>query len=83
MAAQYGKPFFCRKLKQVSFLREAEEWIEVNGVLTLNVGGPRESSHPGIYEEAFSLLRELFTRLAIDRSKSRSALPTQPPFHSS
>ncbi len=33
------------------------DWIRVNAITTLNVAGPRESSTPGIYEQARSLLR--------------------------
>ena len=37
----------------------AGAWIEAEGVATLNVAGPRESTAPGIHREASSFLREL------------------------
>ena len=37
----------------------ATAWIEAEGVATLNVAGPRESTAPGIYREASNFLREL------------------------
>ena len=37
----------------------AGAWIEAEGVATLNVAGPRESTAPGIHQEASAFLREL------------------------
>ena len=37
----------------------AGAWIEAEGVATLNVAGPRESTAPGIHQEASKFLKEL------------------------
>ena len=37
----------------------AGAWIEAEGVATLNVAGPRESTAPGIYREASKFLKAL------------------------
>lgn len=36
------------------------EWINQNHVETLNIGGPSESSWPGIHHKATLLFQELF-----------------------
>ncbi|MDF1678850.1 MAG: putative molybdenum carrier protein [Legionellaceae bacterium] len=36
-------------------------WIDENNIRILNIGGPRESSSPGIYEKTCELLRALLT----------------------
>ena len=35
-------------------------WLEANGILVLNVAGPRESEAPGIYEAARAVLDDVF-----------------------
>lgn len=35
-------------------------WLAVEGIRTLNVAGPRETTEPGIYAKANAYLRELF-----------------------
>lgn len=34
-------------------------WISQTGITLLNVAGPRESTHPGIYHETFDLLQKI------------------------
>ena len=65
LADQYGRTCLCRKLDHESLLLEAASWVKRDGVLVLNIAGPRESSHPGIYREAFSLLTRLFAMLTV------------------
>ena len=36
-------------------------WIDENNIHVLNIGGPRESNSPGVYEETCELLRTLLT----------------------
>ena len=36
------------------------DWIDQNNIRILNIGGPRESSAPGIHQEACDLFRGLF-----------------------
>jgi len=38
-------------------------WCTENNIHTLNIGGPRESSSSGIYEECCELFRELYVKL--------------------
>jgi hypothetical protein len=38
---------------------ELAHWFSQNKVVVLNVGGPRESEQPGIYEAAAAFLRQL------------------------
>jgi len=40
---------------------ETKEWIEEEEVVILNVAGPRESSSPGIYEQAGDFLKALLS----------------------
>ncbi|MBA2649221.1 MAG: putative molybdenum carrier protein [Legionella sp.] len=46
-------------------------WIEHNEIHVLNIGGPRESSWPGIYEETCQLLDDLFYSLKPQDCMSR------------
>ena len=38
-------------------------WLEANGILVLNVAGPRESEAPGIYEAARAFLDDVFGKV--------------------
>lgn len=38
----------------------ARSWLGREGAAVLNVGGPRESTEPGIYNRAYAFLRRLF-----------------------
>ena len=38
----------------------AKDWILAQGIYILNVAGPSEDKHPGIYREAYAFLIELF-----------------------
>jgi hypothetical protein len=40
---------------------EVREWITEEEIVVLNVAGPRESSSPGIYDEAADFLRALLS----------------------
>ena len=63
-ARRLGKPQLLVRL-ELDRLDKALDWLLLSsGVQTLNVGGPRESEAPGIYEEAFQFLCELFGALA-------------------
>jgi hypothetical protein len=62
-AVQYGKPFFCSELRMDSNTEQVVGWIRRKSIQTLNVAGPRESSNPGIYSQAYQFLIELFTQL--------------------
>ncbi len=54
-----------KALLLVDLTTNAEEmevlgWLEANGILVLNVAGPRESEAPGIYEAARAFLDDVF-----------------------
>lgn len=63
-AAKQKKPYLI-----ISLLNKAESveailyWIDQNNIRVLNIGGPRESSSPGIYKETCDLFQELFATL--------------------
>lgn len=38
-------------------------WVKDSHATRLNVAGPRESTHPGIYHEAFQILSAVFKKL--------------------
>ena len=56
---QHGKPCLVLQLDRVPAPEEVLTWLEANRIKTLNVAGPRESKHPGIYQLALSFLRKL------------------------
>jgi len=60
LATAHGKPVFAIDLSTNFFADEFLQWVSGNGIAVLNVAGPRESKHPGIYEEARSALNILF-----------------------
>ncbi len=61
-AKRTGKPHLIIALDE----REAavdtiRSWVDENNIHTLNIGGPRESNSPGVYEDTCELLRALLT----------------------
>jgi hypothetical protein len=40
-------------------------WVKEKGIRILNIGGPRESSYPGIYQKSVSLLKSVLPRIAL------------------
>ena len=60
LAQQHGRPCFIADLEQGVVLGEVAHWLRSEQVEVLNVAGPRESSSPGIQEEAEQLLLFLF-----------------------
>lgn len=61
LAKKYGRPCLKVNLKIPVFPALVHAWIGENGIRTLNVAGPRESSTPGIHELAVAFLRQVFT----------------------
>ncbi|MBW3595740.1 MAG: putative molybdenum carrier protein [Planctomycetes bacterium] len=57
-AALHGKPCLSVALATAN-LRDIRTWLADNAIAVLNVAGPRESTAPGIYEEALALLEAL------------------------
>ena len=69
LAERYGKPLLVIDLNSADAADRAVRWLETQhrdhgAVLTLGVGGPRESEAPGIYSGAKALLRAVFDALA-------------------
>jgi hypothetical protein len=58
LARRADKPVRVLDLDGRPLPSEVVEWIEREGIRTLNVAGPRESEAPGIHDQAVSFLRE-------------------------
>lgn len=61
VAQEVGKP-----LRAVTLDADVEPvagWLRAEGVRVLNVAGPRESTAPGIYAEAYGFMRRLLAEL--------------------
>jgi hypothetical protein len=56
LAEQYRKPYLSLDLTQRPDPKEVLAWAAAHGVRILNVAGPRESSQPGIYDQAKAFL---------------------------
>jgi len=63
MALEYERPFFCVRLYEEVKLTEAICWAQSREIRTLNIAGPRESGAPGIYNQAYQFLIQLFPKL--------------------
>ncbi|MFQ5545320.1 MAG: putative molybdenum carrier protein [Acidiferrobacterales bacterium] len=59
LAHRWDKPCFIVDLKEVTDVDTIITWLQHRQIEILNVAGPRESKHPGIYEEARHFLRKL------------------------
>ena len=58
-ARRLHKPYRIIDLTTKPDPRDVASWISHTGVAVLNVAGPRESTCPGIYHEAFDWLLEM------------------------
>src|SRR5262245_4015964 len=56
LAERSGKPYLSLDLAQRPDPKEVLAWAAAHGLRTINVAGPRESSQPGIYEQAKAFL---------------------------
>ena len=69
--------------------RRVQAWLSDLRPAILNIAGPRESSHPGIYRQAFSMLEKVFffsagnERTADQRPVSSSSSNSSPSSSSS
>jgi predicted Rossmann fold nucleotide-binding protein DprA/Smf involved in DNA uptake len=62
VADEHGKPVQVVRLKdgpEADRVRGVLDWLEQNGIGTLNVAGPRESTSPGIYATALCFLSKI------------------------
>ncbi|MBA3535828.1 MAG: putative molybdenum carrier protein [Tatlockia sp.] len=60
-AQEVKKPFLIIRFDaKADALPRLKEWIDENDIKVLNIAGPRESNHPGIYKESCEFLRGFF-----------------------
>jgi Circularly permutated YpsA SLOG family len=59
IARSLGRPHRIVDLAGPTDAEDVRAWLGREHVRILNVAGPRESSHPGIYDEAFAVLTAL------------------------
>jgi len=66
LASEAGLPLTTVDLEtsDTGAVAAVASWLDAEHILVLNVAGPRESSHEGIYESASSFLMRLFTHRA-------------------
>jgi hypothetical protein len=57
-----GKPVYLVDLEAVVDEQGIRRWLDEQRVVILNIAGSRESQHPGIYRQAFTLLLNLLAR---------------------
>ncbi len=61
-AASLAKPFLVVDPHDPLAAKTIAAWLSEQNVRILNVAGPRESQHPGIYERAGKLLHAVLSR---------------------
>jgi hypothetical protein len=54
------KPYLIVNLDDPLNPKDVLHWIKDEQIQTLNIAGPRESTHPGIYQKAYAYLFLLF-----------------------
>ena len=64
LALGMRKPCFLAELADDEVVSSIVDWINSEQIRVLNVAGPRESGHPGIYEKASAILKQVFTSLS-------------------
>lgn len=53
------KPYFMVNISYDKNIRtKFENWVDKNNIKILNIAGPRESQHPGIYKESSLILKD-------------------------
>ena len=60
LARRLGRPVFSWPVDEVEGVGQFRRWLQLHGVQTLNVAGPRESDARGIYLQARSILEACF-----------------------
>lgn len=67
-AARESKPYFIADLAHFADFEPVLQWLGNERIRVLNVAGPRSSSQPAIYAQAYAFLQQLI-------AKSRGDLP--------
>jgi len=62
-AERFGRPLLVCDLEDQNSQQKIEEWLRRHEVKVLSVGGPAESTSPGIGDRAYALLRAVFEDL--------------------
>jgi hypothetical protein len=62
-AARFEKPLLVCRVEDPDAVKKIQKWIGAFCIETLSVGGPSESSAPGIGAQVYALLRRVFERL--------------------
>jgi hypothetical protein len=71
-ALAHGRPCLAVDVGKVK-LATVRRWLVAQAIETLNVAGPRESTAPGVYEEARSALRAVLCRPSTTRSSAAAS----------
>lgn len=59
-ATHYQQPLLVCDVHDVNTNDKIREWLAANGISTLNVAGPAESTSPGTGGKAYALLTGVF-----------------------
>lgn len=59
MARHLGKPVLIVDVDAPPAMEDVLHWLKKHDIRTLHIGGPRELSCPGIYEQAAALVRDI------------------------
>jgi hypothetical protein len=66
-AQQLAKPLLCVNLAEAWEFGRVSQWLQRQGVRSLNVAGPREQEQPGIYRLAKGWIHGLYSAMGLDR----------------
>lgn len=58
-AKHMQKPVLVINSEQTVDMQQIKTWLEQHQIKVLHIGGPREASRPGIYQEAYQLIDQL------------------------
>jgi hypothetical protein len=62
-AKRYGRPLLVCDLADPNAKQKIQEWLRRIPIRVLSIGGPAESTSPGIGDRAYALLRGVFSDL--------------------
>ena len=60
LAAKHSKPLLhlnLTKMNRAEAVGTLSAWVQMNNIAVLNVAGPRASKDPGLYDEAYNVVR--------------------------
>jgi len=59
LTKKHSKPILLCDFEEQTSIDEMRQWIAEHDIRVLNVAGPRESTSPGIYTKAKSLIKRI------------------------